>query len=128
MHSPAPHEHSHPHGWHVPSTRHETTITDLNGQARRPTGSALTCQRRAAAVKLVRAPVICALVGLHGDDNLAASLACFQRPHGLGNLAQRIGPADEWPELAGLDQLPQDLQVLLVRLGGQHPQPLTHQP
>jgi hypothetical protein len=44
MHSPAP------HSWDVPSTPHSTTITDL-GQARRPTGSALTCQRRAAAVE-----------------------------------------------------------------------------
>jgi hypothetical protein len=82
MHSPAPHYR------HVPSTRHQATITDLNGQARRPTGSALTCQRQAAVVELVRAPVICALVGLHGDDDLAASLAGFQRPHGLGDLAQ----------------------------------------
>src|SRR5512132_4516572 len=26
----APHEHSDPHLWHMPSTRHETTITDLD--------------------------------------------------------------------------------------------------
>jgi hypothetical protein len=42
--------------------------------------------------------VICALVGLHGDDNLAASLTGFQRPHGLGDLARGVGRADEGPK------------------------------
>src|SRR5918992_5163877 len=66
--------------------------------------------------------------GSHGDDDLAAGVARFERPHGLGGLAQRVDPADERPELAGLDELPQDLQVLLALLGDQHPQPLTHEP
>ncbi|HKO85810.1 MAG TPA: DUF2510 domain-containing protein, partial [Actinomycetota bacterium] len=34
MHSLAPHEYSYPHLWHVPSTRHQTTITDLNRPGR----------------------------------------------------------------------------------------------
>jgi hypothetical protein len=68
------------------------------------------------------------VVGSHGDDDLAAGVACFERPHGLGDLPQRVGPADAWPELAGLDELPQDLQVLLALLRDQHPQPLAHEP
>jgi hypothetical protein len=30
MHSPAPHEHSYPHLWHMPSTRHQTLLTKIN--------------------------------------------------------------------------------------------------
>ena len=70
---------------------------------------------------------LCA-VGSHGDDDLAAGVARLERSHGLGSLAQWVGPADERLELAGLDELPQDLQVLLSLLGDQHPQPLTHEP
>jgi hypothetical protein len=100
-------------------------VSDSRGQADQ-LGAALP--EPATVVESLGAPVICTVIGLHGDDDLAASLACYQRPHSLGDLAQRVSPPDEWPELAGLDQLPQDLQVLLVRLGGQHPQPLTDEP
>ena len=41
-----------------------------------------------------------------GDDDLAASVARFERPHGLGDLTQRVGPADPRGELDGLEQLP----------------------
>ena len=72
---------------------------------------------------------LCAVVGASdGDDDLAASVACFERPHGLGDLTQRVGPADARGELAGLEQLPQGLQIFLVLLGGQHPQTLAHEP
>ena len=65
----------------------------------------------------------------HGDDDLAAaSVAMYQIPDGLGDLAQRVGPIDDRRDLAGLKQLPHSLQVLLPRVGAQHPQPLTHQP
>jgi hypothetical protein len=74
-------------------------------------------------------PVVCAVAGASdGDDDLAASVARFERPHGLGDLTQRVGPADARGELAGLEQLRQGLQVFLVFLGGQHPQTLAHEP
>ena len=64
--------------------------------------------------------VLCAVAGASdGDDDLAPGVACFERPHGLGDLTQRVGPADARGELAGLEQLPQGLQVFLVLLGGQ---------
>jgi hypothetical protein len=40
--------------------------------------------------------VIGALVGLHGDDDLAASAAGFQRPHGLGEVAASSGQASRF--------------------------------
>jgi hypothetical protein len=64
----------------------------------------------------------------HGDDDLSASVACFELPDGLGDLGQRVGSVDDRCELAGLDEFPQGLQVFLPRLGGQHPQPLAHEP
>ena len=46
--------------------------------------------------------VLCAVAGASdGDDDLAPGVACFERPHGLGDLAQRVGPADARGELAG---------------------------
>jgi hypothetical protein len=54
---------------------------------------------------------------LHRDNDLAAaSVALHQVPNGLRHLAQRKGPVDHRGELAGLDELPQDLEVLLPRL------------
>ena len=65
----------------------------------------------------------------HGDGDLApASAALDHLPHGLGDLAQRVGPADDWGELAGLEQLGQGLKIFRPLLGGQHAQPLAHQP
>jgi Transposase, Mutator family len=69
-----------------------------------------------------------AMVRSDGDDDLAASMALYQMPDGLRDLTQRVGPVDHGRELAGLDQLPQGLKVLLPRLGAQHPQPLAHHP
>jgi hypothetical protein len=77
---------------------------------------------------LARDRVVRAVVGSDGDDELAASVACFELPDGLGDLGQREGSVDEWRELAGLDELAQGLQVFLARVGGQHPQPLAHEP
>jgi hypothetical protein len=39
------------------------------------------------------------LVGLQGDDDLSADVACFEMPDGLGDLAQGIGPVDDWATL-----------------------------
>jgi SAM-dependent methyltransferase len=64
----------------------------------------------------------------HGDGDLAAPVALDQLPDGLGDLGQRVGRADRWGDLAGLQQLPQGLEVLLPRLGAQHRQPLAHEP
>ena len=63
-----------------------------------------------------------------GDDELSSGVPLLQLPDGLGDLAQRVGPVNDRRELAGLDELPQDHQVVLARLGGQHPQPLTNEP
>ena len=56
-----------------------------------------------------------------GDDELSSGVPLLQLPDGFGDLAQGVGPADDRGELAGLDELPQDHQVVLARLGGQHP-------
>lgn len=54
---------------------------------------------------------------LHRDNDLAAaSVALHQVPNGLRHLAQRKGPVDHRGELAGLDEPPQNLEVLLPRL------------
>ena len=39
-------------------------------------------------------------------------MSLFQIPDGLGNLAQRVRPVDDRRDLAGLDELLQELQVL----------------
>ena len=56
-----------------------------------------------------------------------AALALDQLPDGLGDLGQRVGPADGRGDLAGLQQLPQGLEIFLARLGAQHPQPLANE-
>jgi hypothetical protein len=81
---------------------------------------ALPIDRRRAALTL-GALTAYDLGALHGDDDLAASVAVHHLPDGLGHLGQREGPANDRGELAGLDQLPQGLQVLLAGLGAQHP-------
>ena len=48
----------------------------------------------------------------HRDDDLAASMPLFQVPEGLGDLAQRVRPVDDRLDLAGLDELLQELQVI----------------
>ena len=62
-----------------------------------------------------------------GDDELAAAVALDQLADGLGDLGQRVGPADGRGDLASLQQLPQGLEIFLARLGAQHPQPLAHE-
>jgi len=42
---------------------------------------------------------------------LPASVALHQIPNGLGYLAQWEGPVDDRGDLAGFDELPQDLQA-----------------
>ena len=49
-----------------------------------------------------------------GDDDLALGVALDQLAHRLGNLVQRVARADVGDELAGLQQLPQGLQVVLA--------------
>jgi hypothetical protein len=62
-----------------------------------------------------------------GDDDLAARVALSPVPDRLGDLAQRVGPVDQRRDLAGLDQLPQALDVLLALGRDQPTQPLTHE-
>ena len=46
-----------------------------------------------------------------GDGDLAAHVPGFELAHGVGDPAQRAGPADDRHDLAGLEQLPQALEV-----------------
>jgi hypothetical protein len=70
-------------------------------------------------------PAGSAVAASHGDDELAAPVALDQLADGLGDLGQRVGRADGRGDLAGLQQLPQGLEIVLARLGAQHPQPLA---
>src|SRR6266508_1958213 len=63
----------------------------------------------------------------HGDDDLASGVSLLQRPDGLGHLAQRVGPVDDRCDLAGLDELLQDHQVLAPFLQYELAQPLAHE-
>src|ERR1700691_388434 len=51
---------------------------------------------------------------LEVDDDLALGVAVPQVPDGLGGLAQRVGPVDDRPDLAGLDEVGERLEVLRV--------------
>jgi hypothetical protein len=44
----------------------------------------------------------------HGDDELPSSMSSLEIPDSLGDLAQRVGPVDDWGHLAGLDELLQN--------------------
>jgi hypothetical protein len=55
--------------------------------------------------------------GLHRDNDLAAaSVALHQVPNRLRHLAQGKGFVDDSGDLAGLDELPQDPEVLPSRM------------
>ena len=47
-------------------------------------------------------------VGLYGDDNLSPGVPFFEVSNGLGSITQRVGPVDDWRDLAGLEKLAQD--------------------
>src|SRR5580693_9433949 len=54
------------------------------------------------------------LVPLEVDDDLALGVAVSQVLDGLGGLAQRVGPVDDGPDLARLDEVGERLEVLRV--------------
>src|SRR5438105_3201928 len=63
----------------------------------------------------------------HVDDDLPPSMSLFQMPHGIPGFAQRIRPVDDWCDLAGLNELLQELQILRVRRPKHRAQPLAHE-
>ena len=63
----------------------------------------------------------------HGDDDLSASASRVQIADGVRDLAQRIGPVDDRRDLAGFDELCQDLQVAWLRAPRTIGQPLAHE-
>jgi hypothetical protein len=50
----------------------------------------------------------------HGDDDFTSSVSHFQMLDGLGDLAQRVRPVDNRPELAGLHKLLQDIHLVVL--------------
>jgi len=63
----------------------------------------------------------------HPDHDLPSSVTCFQVPHRLAGLTQRVGPVDDRREVAGLDEVFHDLQVLPAPCRKERAQPLAHQ-
>ena len=63
----------------------------------------------------------------YGDEDFSSSMSLFQIPDGLRGLAQRVGPVDDRRDLAGLDELLEDEQVLLVLRRNERAQLLAHE-
>src|SRR5215208_5301744 len=63
----------------------------------------------------------------HGDDDFSSSVSFFQIPDGLGDLAQRVSPVDDWCDLTGFDELLEDEHVLVVLLVNECAQLLAHE-
>ena len=61
----------------------------------------------------------------NADDDLPPSTSRVQVADGVGDLAQRIRPVDHGRDLAGFNQLRQELQVLCVRYRKDRAQPLA---
>jgi hypothetical protein len=63
----------------------------------------------------------------HRDDNLPSSVSLFQISDGVRRFAQRVRPVDDRLELAVLDELLQEPQVILIRLREKRAELLTHE-
>jgi hypothetical protein len=64
---------------------------------------------------------------LDGDDDLAAGAAFLDVADGCRGLAERVGPVDGGCDLSGLDEIPEDPQVLGVLRRDERTQLLAHQ-
>ena len=63
----------------------------------------------------------------HPDHDLPSGVTCFQVAHRLGGLTQRVGPVDDRRDLAGFDEVFDDLQVLLAPFRQERQQPLAYE-
>src|SRR5439155_14754247 len=63
----------------------------------------------------------------HGDDDFSSSVSLFQIAHGLGDLAERVRLADDRRDLARLDELLEQDQLLPVLLRDERAQFLAHE-
>src|SRR5215210_6860485 len=64
----------------------------------------------------------------HADDDLASSVSLSHMADRLGGFAQRVRPVDDRCDLAGLDELLEDYQVLELRRHEKWPQCVAHEP
>src|SRR5919202_2757554 len=64
----------------------------------------------------------------HGDDDFPLSVPFFQIPDGLWGLGEWVGPVDDRFELASLDELLKENQVLAVLPCDERAQLLLHEP
>jgi len=69
--------------------------------------------------------VVCAS---DGDDDFSSRVTIFQIADSLWHCAQRIRPVDHRRDLACLDKLLQDLQVLLASFRKKRAKPLANVP
>ena len=84
---------------------------------------AIGCKRRLGRL-LAMAPVIRTS---HGDNDLSSAVTFLQIPESVRDFAQRERSVDDRRELAGLDELLHEQQVLLVRRCRERPQVLAHE-
>jgi len=63
----------------------------------------------------------------HGDHDLPSAVTSPQIPEGVRDFAQRERSVDDRCDLAALDELLQQQQILLVRRGRERPQVLAHE-
>src|SRR3712207_1974295 len=62
-----------------------------------------------------------------GDDELSSDVSFFQITDGLGDLGERVSPVDDRCELAGLYELGEDGQILVVLAREERAQILPHE-
>ena len=62
-----------------------------------------------------------------GDNDLSPSASLVEIPDGVRDLAQRIRSVDDRDDFAGVDEVRQEPQILRLRRGDDHAQPLAHE-
>lgn len=101
----------------VPTSQHENLQPLIEGPA-------IPSLRISVLLRALTRP---ALRDSYGDDDFSSGVTLFQVADGLRRFAQRIRPVDHRRDLACLDELLQDLQVLPASFRFERDKPLAHE-